>query len=112
MANEVRLIDANVAKEYFCAACLMPKKLRICIEYCRNYTDLCGNGCSIMRLIDNTPTVAAETLRPKGRWVYVRTYQGTLTECVCSECSEIPECFEPNYCPNCGAKMEVNHARD
>ena len=40
-----------------------------------------------------------------GRWVYEKTHQGM--KYVCSECSEIPECFEPNYCPNCGARMDL-----
>lgn len=39
-----------------------------------------------------------------GWWVYEKTYQGM--KYVCSECGEIPECFEPNFCPNCGAIMD------
>ena len=50
--------------------------------------------------LDNCPRVDAEPVR-HGRWEYGSAY------CVCSECGEIPECFEPNYCPNCGAKMDV-----
>lgn len=45
-----------------------------------------------------------------GRWVYEKTYQGM--KYVCSECGEIPECFEPNYCPNCGAKMDGERKND
>ena len=25
----------------------------------------------------------------------------------CSNCGDIPECFEPKFCPNCGAKMDL-----
>lgn len=39
-----------------------------------------------------------------GRGVYEKPYQGMKH--VCSECGEIPECFEPNHYPNCGAKMQ------
>ena len=49
--------------------------------------------------IANATTIEAKPVR-KGRWEYGNAY------CVCSECGEIPECFEPNYCPNCGAKMD------
>lgn len=26
--------------------------------------------------------------------------------CYCSECGEIPQCFDPDYCPHCGARMD------
>jgi hypothetical protein len=56
-----------------------------------------------LQVVYDEPTVDAEPVR-HGRWEYVNASHGMM--CSCSECGEIPECFEPNYCPNCGAKMD------
>ena len=55
-------------------------------------------------LLDKMPTFETEPVR-HGWWEYVNTSQGLM--CSCSECGEIPACFEPDYCPNCGAKMDL-----
>lgn len=47
--------------------------------------------------IDELPTV--EPVR--GEWEYSKEYN----TCSCSVCGEIPNCFEPKFCPNCGADM-------
>ena len=94
MANEVRLIDANA----------LPYENQVLSyddEWCLKVSD-----------IEKVPTIDPESLRPKGRWVdhMVRDWR-------CSECGEKIHkvrnvdgyCYDdkPNYCPNCGAKMEV-----
>ena len=38
-----------------------------------------------------------------GRWL-IDGYTGKE---FCSNCGDIPECFEPKFCPNCGAKMDL-----
>lgn len=44
----------------------------------------------------------------RGRWL-IKTVRGDKRT-VCSECLiETGTCYEENYCPNCGAKMEVEH---
>ena len=44
--------------------------------------------------------------QPKvGRWIDVEVLDGALWH-ACSECGET-EFYATNYCPNCGAKMEV-----
>lgn len=50
------------------------------------------------------PSVEPE--RKTGKWVGVNPMVDTL---MCSECGEniVSEEFKSNYCPNCGAKMEV-----
>lgn len=48
-----------------------------------------------IHLLDDAPTINPEDLRPKGRWV-----NGT-----CSNCGQV-DFSKPNFCPNCGAKME------
>lgn len=54
----------------------------------------------IHRLCDEP---AADVVEVKhGEWLYSRVHNILY----CSECGEIPDCFEPPYCPNCGAKMD------
>lgn len=48
------------------------------------------------------PTIDPEELRPKGRWI---EFDGEVFDC--SVCHEIHVAYPYNYCPNCGAKMEV-----
>ena len=62
------------------------------------------------QVIHNAPTIAPESLRPKGRWVYDQYNM----EWACSECFEAAHVgigetcgyILSDYCPNCGAKME------
>lgn len=60
----------------------------------------------VKRVIERQPTIDPESLRPVGRW-----------ECkaepfyICSNCKKEVEMFAcddmMDYCPHCGAKMEV-----
>ena len=55
------------------------------------------------RIIEDMPSV---TPKPKtGKWIDVDSLDGALWH-ECSECGET-EFYSTNYCPNCGAKMEV-----
>lgn len=91
MANEVRLIDAN------------SKALHDRIN--NNFGSV--TRFVIKSILKGCPTIDPETLRPKGRW----KGEG-FGDFSCSLCCEIVTGNEYNYCPNCGAKMEVNNARD
>ena len=57
--------------------------------------------------IDAIPTIDPESLRPHGEWVLIpptvpfETYK-------CSLCGAKVVYAAPNYCPICGAKMEVD----
>ena len=53
--------------------------------------------------VDKAPTIEAEPVR-HGRWEYVNDYQSQCTNC--KELSWVDHDNEPNYCPNCGAKMD------
>ncbi len=67
---------------------------------------------SVLRIVDNAPTIDPESLRAKGRW-------HLLDECsnagvYCSVCNKkvykeqyANQKLKSPYCPNCGAKMEV-----
>jgi hypothetical protein len=65
-ASEMRLIDADAVKDSFCGVCSIKKRYGESSEMCRDYKDLLGNGCSVMRLIEAAPTVdAVEVVRCK-----------------------------------------------
>ena len=61
------------------------------------------NGMVDCNDIARFPTINAAPV-VHGRWEY--SSDGRFL--FCSECGEIPDCFEPNYCPNCGAKMDLD----
>lgn len=66
---------------------------------------------AVLKMLENQPTIEPE--RKKGEWVEQDDgWAGTYWEC--SECKEpftlidgTPSDNLYNYCPNCGAKMEV-----
>lgn len=65
-------------------------------------------------IIDRIPTADVEEVR-HGKWVDDIFGQGDM---ICSECEQYPAtdedgnplsalaCWQPEYCPNCGAKMD------
>lgn len=67
------------------------------------------DGC--LEAVGNLPSVTP--LQKVGKWIVVREqYEfmgGVVNEprgCKCSNCNKVVR-FKSNYCPNCGAKMEV-----
>ena len=62
--------------------------------------------------LDNAPTIDPEDLRPKGEWITPTKIDGRSFNIPhCSVCEGVPCGVDENtrYCPNCGAKMEVNN---
>jgi len=60
----------------------------------------------IFQAIDEQPTLSPDDVRGVGKWIqldYTDEAYGIVYKCAKCGCSEIGE---PNYCPNCGAKME------
>lgn len=59
-------------------------------------------------MIEHTPTIDPESLRPQGEWIYhiddLFPAEGTQECSNCHQEEKISLCNE-NYCPNCGAKM-------
>lgn len=88
----MKLIDADALKEVMCIDC---DNKHLCTE---------SPACDTVQQIDAQPTI-----EPKhGRWIKPRYHK---TVCQCSVCGILPVRGEPNYCPNCGAKMnEVSDA--
>ena len=66
---------------------------------------------------DNGEMSAVYVETVEGRQKFVRERHGRWIEVTkniawkCSECSEL-SCCEPNYCPNCGAKMDGGNDED
>lgn len=63
----------------------------------------------IIRLLVNEPTIDPESLRPHGRWVRPKlkpTYRIDAPYYKCSSCGETED-YISQYCPNCGAKMDL-----
>ena len=60
------------------------------------------NGLEIREVLDNLPSVQPE--QKTGRWIDAREQCG---EFMCSNCQFLCCTNQYNYCPNCGAKMEV-----
>ena len=92
MANEVRLIDMNVAmfnahKEIY-------------------WTE--SQATAVCNFLVHQPTVDPETLRPKGRWIERKSIhaEGGISA-KCSVCNKSVQYLgNPlNYCPHCGADM-------
>lgn len=115
---DVRLIDANAAKE----------KLGFAIE------PLVGSDADIIRndalldaikIVDSMPTVDAHPLK-RGHWSECwRDPSRTVISVICSACGDasitylpkidmtiddVPKkiCIQMPYCPKCGAKMEAD----
>ena len=55
-------------------------------------------------IIDRQPTIDSESLRPHGKWVDSSFYHDRPLCYDCSNCG-YKLMYKPNYCPNCGAKM-------
>ena len=66
-------------------------------------------------VIDKAPTIDAEPVR-HGRWgeTQVIGYDGIhpVYGKPCSKCGYETELYKPNYCPNCGAKMNGGKDND
>ena len=96
MANEVRLIDANALKK---AMRMWPRTKQPVLIY---------TG-TILKGIDDAPTINPESLRPKGRWEPRKDAIGFVHCSVCHDCNIYGDWEDGEkwrYCPNCGAKME------
>lgn len=64
---------------------------------------------TVLTALDNAPTVSPDEVRGKGKWLHTSDEFGTYEKCSC--CGKEYYCgpIAPfNYCPNCGARMEVS----
>lgn len=99
MANEVRLIDANVVE-----AALLDFRDEMCDYEPDDVFEECTYNVIMdcIRTMNAAPTIDPESLRAKGHWIC-----DCEPHCICSVCKHWFHLFDKtNYCPNCGAKME------
>ena len=59
-------------------------------------------------VINNAPAVDAEPVR-HGRWI---PQDVTFTRFMCSACKSRNHAYRTDYCPNCGAKMDLKEDED
>lgn len=60
----------------------------------------------LLRCFDEAETIDAAPVT-HGRWEEIRDPYGTLEGWIHTECGREVKCAE-NYCPNCGAKMDLS----
>lgn len=94
-----RLIDADALMNDFCDMCGTAHR--------------CKRSCGKYDLIAHAPTIDAEPVR-HGRYGFVGPHIGSTCSPyaehgTCIECKEriLIDPYHKNYCPNCGAKMDL-----
>lgn len=100
----MRPIDADALNMYLCE--LQMANLGEDDDYCETLNE-------VIHIVDQQPTILAETVK-HGEWTVIEDDYVGLTHIECSLCHE-EWCFEVdpgeldlvnyNYCPNCGADM-------
>lgn len=61
----------------------------------------------VIRAVDDSPTVDAEPVR-HGHWIEIIEdgKMKRVTSCCGDDQTKLTVWYKPDYCPNCGAKME------
>lgn len=63
---------------------------------------------NVERIVNEAPTADVVKVR-HGKWIWKELYGEIGYMLVCSECEESEgACEKFDYCPNCGAKMDIN----
>ena len=93
----MRLIDADALMDIFA------DRLALLSERFGKYSAPCGAVAGAMTLIERQPTIEE---RKTGKWI---KFSNSCT-IRCNQCGQemtsLCDIKLPNYCPNCGAKME------
>ena len=63
---------------------------------------------AVHEIIDRQPTIDPESLRPRGKWEDACYYHDRPLCYECSNCG-LKLMYKPDYCPHCGAKMEIKN---
>ena len=105
---------------YIDADAFIKEQCNSCDGYCEKVDCDCLScdkpyQCGIIQGLKNAPTVSPDEVRGVGKWDRVETEFGLR----CPKCGKLLDEYVnggewvalseiPNYCPNCGAKMEVS----
>lgn len=103
------IVKSMELPRYIDADALMKQLNRKKAEPCnKRYTE--GFNDALMRfrsMVHSAPTISPDEVRGVGKWSVGGYYDEMYgRSCVCSACGRSALGFT-NYCPNCGAKMEV-----
>lgn len=95
---DVRLIDANA---------LLDRNNWTIKQYSEKEADAWRDGIALMKKnIENAPTIDAESLRPRGYWIWRKDrYDGAWSCSICGNAVGPVIALCSKYCLNCGAKM-------
>lgn len=114
---DVRLIDANALYQNiqdWKTRCQQLQRHSIGMYHMMIYEVL----CQVLDVINDTPTIDPETLRPVAHWEEIpNSYVSSVgkngswfvsvTRCSNPECGEVNPCgLKTPFCPMCGFKME------
>lgn len=73
-------------------------------------------ACWVDDMLDEVDCFQTADVAPvvHGRWIHDgRRFEGGIDWCHCSECGKSDNfCARTNYCPNCGAKMDMKDGGD
>ena len=104
----MRLIDADALSEKIEA--LMNRYAT------QGRTEVAEDYNFVLTVLMTAETIDPESLRPKGTWIVIDDdytwdeviddEQYVVLECECPFCGERIKKDRPNYCDNCGARME------
>lgn len=101
MENEKRLIDADKLVETIVNT---PSEVAKIHTY-NVLTSLAERQNEILDIVENSPTIEATPV-VHGRWEWIEDSTNNCS--ACGHTTFFYPCLEtvPNYCPNCGAKMD------
>lgn len=109
--DEVRLINANELCQHiqdWKTRCQELHRHSVGMYHMMIYEVL----CQVLDVINDTPTITPESLRPTAKWIIVRR-MADGAECKCGSCGrkEVFTTFDRHtehaYCCRCGCKMEA-----
>ena len=90
----VDYIDRNRLIKKFCNHCYFDVGEKNCVEDCYD-----------MKIIKSLPTEDVQPVK-RGRWVFNKPPDDWIMSLyTCDQCGHVED-GKPNYCPNCGAKMD------
>ena len=100
----MRLIDADALLDF------------IDVGHLRHPSELCFSEIDVANMLLHAPTISPDEVRGVGEWLITDAYPHRIYCSVCYK-TYLPNAdselwsdgrIPRNYCPNCGAKMEVS----
>ena len=78
-------------------------------ELCQVFAPTPSESYIVEKCIDKIDNMSAADVVKHGKWIWKELYGEVGYMLVCSECEESEgACERFDYCPNCGAKMDLD----